>query len=394
MNILMLNHNRIWESTFNRAFYFGRSLVKFGHNVIVVTNSQNSIFSFKEFEHEGVKIIETPDLLWGKLRTGWDLINALRRISYLKSMHFDIIHAFDCRPTVIIPALYLKKSLKIPLVIDWADWWGKGGAIELRNHKILNKLFEPVETFFEENFRKYADYTTVISYLLKDRAVNLGINQRSIRVIFHGCDTETIFPLNKAEARKKLNFSDYKFILLFSGFVLYDIEMVTKAFDLVLQKHPNTLLLLTGSANPLQNLNNDQWKKNKNILTLGFLPKEKYNLVLGAVDLCLLPLSDTLANQARYPGRVGDYMAAGRPIISNYVGDTRIIIENNNLGILTKPDYKSFAEGIIKALREPASFETWGLNARGIAERKLSFDILSKDFESIYLTLSRRNLQI
>ena len=393
MNILMLNHNRVWEGTFNRAFYFGRSLVKFGHKVTVVTNSKNRIFSFNEFEHEGVKIIETPDLLWGKLRTGWDLINALRRIFYLKSMHFDIIHAFDCRPTVIIPALYLKKSLKIPLVIDWADWWGRGGAIELRNHKILNKLFEPVETFFEENFRKYADYTTVISHLLRERAVNLGIDERKIKVVFHGCDRETIFPLNKSQARKKINFSDYKFILLFSGFVQYDIEMALKAFDLVLQEHPNTLLLLTGSANPLQNLNNNQWKKNKNILTLGFLPKEKYNLVLGSVDLCLLPLSDTLANQARYPGRIGDYMAAGRPTISNYVGDIGNIIKNNDLGILTNPDYRSFAQGIIKALRDPANLDKCGLNARNVAENKLSFDILSKDFESIYLQLLRGGLQ-
>jgi len=389
----MLNHNRVWEGTFNRAFYFGRSLVKFGHKVTVVTNSKNRIFSFNEFEHEGVKIIETPDLLWGKLRTGWDSINALRRMFYLKSMHFDIIHAFDCRPTVIIPALYLKKSLKIPLVIDWADWWGRGGAIELRNHKILNKLFEPVETFFEENFRKYADYTTVISHLLRERAVNLGIDERKIKVVFHGCDRETIFPLNKSQARKKINFSDYKFILLFSGFVQYDIEMALKAFDLVLQEHPNTLLLLTGSANPLQNLNNNQWKKNKNILTLGFLPKEKYNLVLGSVDLCLLPLSDTLANQARYPGRIGDYMAAGRPTISNYVGDIGNIIKNNDLGILTNPDYRSFAQGIIKALRDPANLDKCGLNARNVAENKLSFDILSKDFESIYLQLLRGGLQ-
>ena len=113
----MLNHNRVWESTFNRAYYFGRSLVKRGHEVTIVTNSRQRMFVFKNFLSEGVKIIETPDLLWGRLRTGWDLVNALRRIYYLRAMQFDVIHALDCRPTVIIPALYLKKTLKIPLVI-------------------------------------------------------------------------------------------------------------------------------------------------------------------------------------------------------------------------------------------------------------------------------------
>ena len=153
------------------------------------------------------------------------------------------------------------------------------------------------------------------------------------------------------------------------------------------------MLILAGVDNPFRSLNDNRWENNKNIVKLGFLPKEKYNLVLGSVDLCLLPLSDTLANQARYPGRIGDYMAAGRPTISNYVGDIGNIIKNNDLGILTNPDYRSFAQGIIKALRDPANLDKCGLNARNVAENKLSFDILSKDFESIYLQLLRGGLQ-
>jgi len=387
MNILMLNHNRIWESTFNRAFYFGRSLANSGHAVTVVTNSKKNIFSFKEYDLEGVKIIETPDLLKGRLRTGWDPINALRRIAYLKSKPFDIIHAFDCRPTVIIPALHLKRAMDIPLVIDWADWWGRGGAIKLRKQKILNTLFEPVETFFEERFRKYADYTSVISPLLKERAVGLGVNPQKIEVVLNGCDIEGIVPLDKTEARKKLNFSGYRFILLFSGFVLYDVEMALKALASVLQSHPNTLLLLTGSDNPFKEVDNALWKDNKNILSLGFLPKEKYNLALGASDLCLMPLSDTTANRARYPGRIGDYMAAGRPIVSNYVGVAADIIKAYGLGKLTESTPGRFADGIIEALDNADDREKWGYNARKAAEDKLSYDIVGKDIEKIYLHL-------
>ena len=128
MNILFLNHNKVWESTFNRGFYFGRALAKRGHKISLVTNSKYGFSSFKEYVQEGVNIIESPDLMYGRLRTGWDPVNVMRRILYLKSMRFDVIHALDCRPTVIIPALYLKKYRKVPLVIDWADWWGRGGA--------------------------------------------------------------------------------------------------------------------------------------------------------------------------------------------------------------------------------------------------------------------------
>jgi len=389
----MLNHNRIWEGSFNRAFYFARPLIKRGHNVTVVTNSKKQIFSFKEYVNEGVNIIETPDIFWGKLRTGWDPLNALRRLSFLKSRKFDIIHAIDCRPTVIIPALYLKKLWKVPLVIDWLDWWGRGGAIELRKNKLLNKLFEPIETYFEENFRKHADYTIVISTLLRERAINLGINRDKIRVISHGCDTEGVKPLDKSVARKESGLSHYDFILLFSGFVLYDIHISLEAFSQVLERYPNTLLVLTGSSENLDGRYSKKWKGHANILNLGFLPKEKYSLVLGASDLCLLPLSDNLANKARFPGRIGDYLAAGKPIVSNEVGDAGTLIKEYNLGVITKPTPDEYASGIISALQQPQNLAIWSRNARKMAEERLSFDILSKEFEHIYteLTINTKN---
>lgn len=387
MNILILNHNRIWESSFNRAFYFARPLVRRGHSVTVVTNSKKQIFSFEEYVYEGVNIIETPDIFWGKLRTGWDPLNALRRCYFLKSRKFDIIHAIDCRPTVIIPALYLKKRWKVPLVIDWLDWWGRGGIIDLRSNKILNKLFEPIETYFEENFRKYADYTTVISTLLRERAINLGINKEKIKVISHGCDTDDAKPLDKATARKELGLSDYDFILLFSGFVLYDIRLSLDAFSRVLKQYPNTLLILTGSHEHLDGKCKKRWKGNTHILNLGFLSKQKYSRVLGACDLCMLPLSDNLANRARFPGRLGDYMAAGRPVISNDVGDVGSLIKEYNIGALTKPTPDEYARGIINALQQPRNLAIWGNNARKLAQERLSFDILSKDFEQIYTEL-------
>ena len=93
LNILMLNHNRAFESSFNRAFFFARPLVRHGHHVTVVTNSHRRKLLFTEYVHEGVNIIETPDLFWGRLRTGWDPLNALRRYGFLKKRRFDIIHA-------------------------------------------------------------------------------------------------------------------------------------------------------------------------------------------------------------------------------------------------------------------------------------------------------------
>ena len=151
LKILILNHNIEWRGTFQRCYDFAKLLVDGGHEPTIVTNSSSERFRFDEYEFDKIRIVRSPDLFWGILRSGWDPVNALRRSLYLKGRRFDLIHAFDNRPTVIFPALALKQRLGCPLVSDWCDWWGRGGAITLRKNKIFNFLFAPVETYFEEH---------------------------------------------------------------------------------------------------------------------------------------------------------------------------------------------------------------------------------------------------
>ena len=134
----------------------------------------------------------------------------------------------------------------------------------------------------------------------------------------------------------------------------------------------------------LQSTRKEKSKENNNILNIGFVPKDKYLLYLASADLCLMPISNNLANRARFPGRIGDYMASGRPIISNPVGEVAKIVKNLNLGILTEPDAVSFAQGIVKALKDEKARFQWEINARKAAETIFSFDILCREFENIY----------
>jgi glycosyltransferase involved in cell wall biosynthesis len=385
MKILYLNHNVVGRSTFHRCFFFAREVVKKGHEVTLLTNSEKKKLRFIQYKRDNVNIVETPDLFWGSLRTGWDPINVIKRCFYIRNKTFDLVHAFDTRPTVILPALFYQKFVrKVPLIIDWADWWGRGGAIVYRPNKILNNFFSPVETFFEEYFRGFADFTTVTSNRLKERAIKLGINKTKIRVIFSGADVTGIISIKKNAARKKINIPLKEKIVIFSGFVLYDLKLILEAFRLIAGKRKEIKLYLVGSYPNCLGEPYDHFIRLGQIKLVGKVDRMELNYYLSSSDVSILPLSDSIANQARFPIKFGDYIASGVPLITNNVGDIGRIVKKNDIAFLSKYNPYDLAKKIVWVINHLTLAQKKALSARRFAEREFSWKVIASDLLDIY----------
>jgi glycosyltransferase involved in cell wall biosynthesis len=59
------------------------------------------------------------------------------------------------------------------------------------------------------------------------------------------------------------------------------------------------------------------------IFRTGPLAYDQINPYLSACDVCWLPLCDSGANRGRFPFKLGDYMAVGKPVVATAVGDGR-----------------------------------------------------------------------
>lgn len=379
----MLNHNVRGRGAYHRCFQLGRELVARGHDVVVVTTSQSARIGVRTSTEHGVRLVEQPDLLAGRLRTGWDPWNTLRRIAWLRSRRFDLIHAFDSRPAVIWPALAAHRRHGTPLVIDWGDWWGRGGTASEREPRWLNALFAPIETFFEEHYKLGGHPLTVVSRMLRDRAVSLGVPADHITVIPNGADASTLQPQDRAEARARFGLLADAKILLFAAFALYDIRLVLDSFAVVRRAERRAVLVLAGErsrqvAAARAVLGGDA------IVELGPLPRTSLATALAASDVCLLPLRDTIANRARYPVKFGDYIAAGRPVVANPVGDVSDAFRLGDIGELTDPSTEGFAAGILRLLKDDARRERCGATARALAEGRLSWRHCADVLEGVY----------
>src|SRR5690606_36956889 len=136
---------------------------------------------------------------------------------------------------------------RIPLFMDWADWWGRGGRILERSGWPVRTFFGPIETWFEEAFRHRATATTVISRALRDRSIALGLDPGRILEIPNGCDPEGVRPLDRAVARAALGLPPDSPLLVHLG-TLSPLEMrfLSDAMTSLQTRAPDARLVLVG----------------------------------------------------------------------------------------------------------------------------------------------------
>ena len=247
LNILMISHwirSKIWP----RSHAMARHLVERGHQVTILAVSKHARFGFSELEQDGVRIIESPDLLWGRLRYGFDVWNIINRLFYLSRDRtpYDLLHCFETRPTTIYPALYYCRKHGVPMLTDWNDWWGRGGIVSELRPAWYRILFGGIETYYEEAFRARADGLTVISTALRDRAIKLGVLDQNICHIPGGAFPDLFLYRDVDECRQHVGLSPSDLIIGYSSADAHvELDMMMQTLAIIARKYPTAKLLLT-----------------------------------------------------------------------------------------------------------------------------------------------------
>lgn len=390
MRILFLNHNIARKGgTFYRSYHAGRFLARAGHAVTLLAISANSRARFTRETSEGVELVHSPDLLWGLGRTGWDPFDTLSRIGYLQGRRWDIVHAWDCRPVVILPALFARRSSRASggkLVIDWCDWWGRGGTQAERPGRAAKVLYGPIETFFEEAFRTRADATTVASRALRERVVRLGVPAGSVMVLPGGSDTEAVRPHPRSEARARLGIDAGEWVVGYVGALpRKEGELLRDALAAARGLIPNLRFMaigvtIAGTTLPLRSVLGDcgDW-----LTDTGRIPFDQMGLYLSACDAVVLPMLRNVSNEARWPSKINDYMAAGRPVVATPVGEVEPLLARG-IGIAVQPEARSIAQGLADLRRRPTEAEQCGRRGRALAEDEFNWTSVAARLEQLY----------
>ena len=385
MRILMLTHNLAGRGGgFIRSFSLAKELVHLGHEVTLLASRQRIGLGPVVGIIRGVRVIQVSDLLLEQVRHGGlSPMDVWGRLGHVIGNRYDLIHGFDHRPSVSLPALLGQRRMGIPYVTDWADLWGYEGIADERGF-LASKTLGAVDHLWEKYTKQEADFITAITSTLVARAQALGVPSGRIRLLPVGANIDLIKPMPKADMRIRYGFSADAHLLVHTGFVDYDVEMLAQMFILLTKRNPQARLVLTGGAMPqITQLCHEAGVMDR-VHHLGFLAYEKLGEVLSCGDVMVLPLSHRPLNLARFPNRLGDYLAAGRPVATNPTGDAGRLVEDHGVGITAPEDPEAFAEEVHQLLEDDDARVIMGERARILAETDLSWRSLAEQLVDVY----------
>lgn len=378
LRILYVVHNQTRKGgAYYRGLNLGVPMARRGHDVSLMAIHPSARLQVTQRKLDGVNLVETPDLLWGVGRTGWDPWNTLRRTAWVRKHRFDVIHTVDTRPAVSIPAWLGRKASGAVWIADWTDWWGRGGATSERDGWLVRNLIGPLEQWFEEKPRPHADGTVVISRALGQRAAELGIDERTMLLLPPGADPSAIRETSVSAARAACGLPEGKLIGYLGNIYQRDADLLFETLRRI--KTPNTRLLMVGEPG-CQVLAAVQAR----VSITGRLPFDKMLDYLSACDVLALPLSDTIANRGRWPSKVNEYVAVGRPTVACDVGDVADLLRDGEIGLLVRPDAEEFAARLSELLENPIRAQEMGKRAREVARTTYSQDAIAARLEDFY----------
>jgi glycosyltransferase involved in cell wall biosynthesis len=383
----MLVHNTIARGTFSRAHSLGRHLVAFGHNVTLFAGAsvrgraQNRSLN-------GVRVIESFDPLNDRAReSGLSPFDLVSRFRHLRTNHCDLIHCFDHRPTVSLPALLTARRLGIPCVIDWADLWGFDGIAGERRWLSRFSL-GAADEFLEERVRDRADALTVINTKLRERAERRF--NVPILLLPVGANSDLIRPLPQQEMRREFGLPENVPIALHAGLSPYDAEYLACSFLELVRYCPRAMLVIVGRRFPILDRIIAEAGFAAQLVRLGLLDRETMARAMACADVLLLPYTNRSVNLFRYPNKLGDYLSAGRPIVTNRTGDLGRLVADERVGLVVEDTPQAFAQAVMQFFENGDLARATGQRGRALAETKLDWRFLARDLESFYKILTPR----
>ena len=184
---------------------------------------------------------------------------------------------------------------------------------------------------------------------------------------------------------------------LFAGYLAYlgIVRFILRAFDSCRSERVAYLyLVVNGSAEEFAQLHAEVASCGKKEFVKIFsklTDRELSQLYMNAYAL-LIPLRPTVQDIARFPHKIGEYCASGRPMVTTNVGEVRDYFKNRETAFVVQNyDEQEYARAIEEVLEDPALADRVGGEAMRLAGETFHYQAYGRQVRDFIEHLVKRS---
>lgn len=212
-----------------------------------------------------------------------------------------------------------------------------------------------------------SDLICCVSQEVKEKVIALGIKEEKILVTPNRVDSSLFHPnIDGVEINQKYNLKD-KVVLGWTGSFrkFHGIDDVVKAFEIVHEQHPNTVLMLVGNGSEYPTIKERIAKERitGKVIMPGKIPFVEIPKYVSNFDISIV--SAKSADSFHYsPLKLREYLAAGKAVVAPNAGNIPNIFRNGeDLLLYQAGNYKDLSNKILELLNNKQTKLTLESNA-------------------------------
>jgi len=385
-----------------RSYEMAKRLVAAGNEVHMVTSWTGDTDQSDWFEEniKGIHVYWYPNS-YNNTMSFSERIKAF--IKFAKAASFkaasfkdaDIIFATSTPLTIAIPAIIASKTLKLPMVFEVRDLWPEVPIA-------LGALKKPYEKYLAKNLEniayKNSSHIVALSPGMKEGIKSTGYPEDQITVIPNSSDN-SLFEVEDSKYLEFLNQNDWLpsgKVLIYTG-TLGIVNGLKKSVDMAIElkrRKSDISIALIGDGIEYDEVHDYAAKSgvlNKNFFMRKSVPKNDipYYLKYAAIaSSFVIDIPELRANSAN---KFFDALAASKPILINYGGWQKDIVEESQCGIVAwNKTVSEIIDELESFLNDKKTYEQACTNAKQLALNEFSRDKLADKLQTVLLNACRK----
>lgn len=327
-----------------RSYWIAQELIRRGHDVIMLTETNKYYNEAAEVDVDGIKVIYLKNDYDNSMTAGARMrsfVNfMIKAISRAKKIDdIDLVFATSTPLTVGVVALWLKWTKGWKYVFEVRDLWPEA----LIQGGLKNKPAIWMLKILERKTYKYAEQIIALSPGMKDGVLATGIMDDKCTVIPNMSKPDKFYPHKRSEKiMEEFSIDPAKFNLIHFGSMgqLNGLEYIIRAAECAQTKGENTLqFLFLGSGATLPALQEMVREKNlKNVKFLGNHSMDTVSEIVNCCDASITSFRNLPILATNSPNKLFDSLSAGKVIIVNSNGWTKELVEKYECGFYVDPE--------------------------------------------------------